>query len=185
MKIIRARLRPMGGATEFISVKGRIKALINNNPGDSFDFVIVDDNGISRVKSFGPDLINPELEGQEISIVDGSSFAKFNEDGTIEVTFGPVALGPPDTCTETPSSNEGALPRQSTVDQLKKIRKISKGTDIGDRISDMNKQGANIDYIQNPVDSGIESYEDFQKKNRSFTPNWNLKHLTSPFKGEK
>lgn len=166
-KIIRARLKPMGGSAEFISVKGRIKALINNNPGDSFDFV-VDDNGIKSVKSFGPDLINPDLEGQEVPIVDGSSFAKFNEDGTIEVTFGP-------------ESNEGALPRQSTVDQLKRIRKITKGTDIGDKISNMNKQGANIDYIQNPIDSGIESYEEFQKKNKTFTPNWNLKHLTSPF----
>lgn len=169
MKIIRARLKPMGGATEFISVKGRIKALIKNNPGDSFDFV-VDDNGIKSVKSFGPDLINPGLEGQEISIVDGSSFAKFNEDGTIEVTFGP-------------ETNE-SLPRQSTVDQLKRIRKISKGTDIGDRISDMNKQGANIAYIHNPVDTGIESYEDFEKKNKSFVPGWNLKHLISPFRGK-
>ena len=58
---------------------------------------------------------------------------------------------------------EGALPRKSTVDQLKRLRKITKGVDIGDRISDMNKQGANIHYIQNPIDSGIESYEDYMK----------------------
>jgi hypothetical protein len=49
------------------------------------------------------------------------------------------------------------LPRQSTVDQLKRLRKLTKGIDIGDRISDMNKQGANIHYISNPVDTGIES----------------------------
>lgn len=171
MKIIRARLKPMGGATEFISVKGRIRALIRNNPGDSFDFVI-DDAGIKAVKSFGPDNINPELVGQEVSIVDGSSFAKFNEDGSIELSNGPL-------------TNEEALPRQSTVDQLKRIRKISKGTDIGDRISDMNKQGANIDYIHNPVDTGIESYEDFQKKNKKFIPSWNFKHLISPFSNKK
>jgi hypothetical protein len=61
---------------------------------------------------------------------------------------------------------EGALPRESTVKQLKKLRKLSKGTDIGDRISDMNKQGANIQYIQNPIDTGIESYEDYMKSNR-------------------
>jgi len=170
--IIRARLKPMGGSAEFISVKGRIKALIKNNTNDIFDFV-VDDAGIKSVKSFGPDNINPDLVGQEIPIVDESSYAKFNDDGTIEVTFGPEA-------------NEGALPRQSTVDQLKKIRKISKRTDIGDRVSDMNKQGANIQYIQNPIDSGIESYEDFEKKNKSFIPSWNLKHLISPFrKGKK
>ena len=167
MKIVRARLKPFGGSAEFISVKGRIKSLIKNNSGDLFDFV-VDVDGTKSVKSYGPDNINPDLVGQEIPIVDESSYAKFNEDGTIEVTFGPEA-------------NEGALPRQSTVDQLKRIRKATKGTDIGDKISDMNKQGANIQYIQNPIDSGVESYEEFQKKNKSFTPNWNLKHLVSPF----
>ena len=41
------------------------------------------------------------------------------------------------------------LPRQSTVDQLKRLRKLTKGIDIGDKISDMNKQGANIQYISN------------------------------------
>jgi len=58
---------------------------------------------------------------------------------------------------------EGSLPRQSTVNQLKKLRKITKGTDIGDKISDMNKQGANIHYIHNPVDTGVESYEDYSR----------------------
>lgn len=61
---------------------------------------------------------------------------------------------------------EGALPRQSTVNQLKRLRKITKGVDIGDRISDMNKQGANIQYIQNPIDTGIESYEDYMSHSK-------------------
>ena len=167
MRIIRARLKPFGGVSEFISVKGRIKGLIRNNPNDTFDFVI-DNNGVKAVKTFGPDNINDELVGQEIPIVDDTAFAVFNEDGSITLSDG---------------LKEGALPRQSTVDQLKKIRKSTKGTDIGDRVSDMNKQGANISYIQNPIDTGIESYEEFQKKNQSFIPNWNLKHLISPFKG--
>jgi hypothetical protein len=58
---------------------------------------------------------------------------------------------------------EGALPRQQSVNQLKRLRKITKGVDIGDKISDMNKQGANIHYIQNPIDTGVESYEEYQK----------------------
>ncbi len=77
-----------------------------------------------------------------------------------------------------------SLPRQQTVDQLKKLRKLTKGTDIGDRISDLSKQGANIQYAQNPIDTGIESYEDFEKHNKKFVPSWNLKHLLSPFSGE-
>jgi len=62
------------------------------------------------------------------------------------------------------------LPRQSTVNQLKRLRKLTKGVDIGDRISDMNKQGANIHYISNPIDTGIESIEDYWKHNDPVKP---------------
>ncbi len=65
---------------------------------------------------------------------------------------------------------EGALPQESTVKQLKKLRKLTKGVDIGDKISDMNKQGANIHYIHNPVDSGIESIQDYWKHNNPVKP---------------
>ena len=77
-----------------------------------------------------------------------------------------------------------ALPRKKTVEQLKKVMKISAKTDIGNRISDMGKQGANIQYIQNPIDSGIESYEDYEKHNKKFVSSWNLKGMLGPFKGE-
>jgi uncharacterized protein (UPF0335 family) len=84
----------------------------------------------------------------------------------------------------TPLEVNESLPRKSTVDQLKKVMKLSAKTDIGNRISDMNKQGSNISYIRNPIDSGIESYEDFEKHNKKFVPSWNLKHLLSPFSSE-
>ncbi len=276
MKIQRARLKHYGSTGEFISVRGRIKSMIERNKGDVFQFVI-DDAGVKTVKEFSPSNINEELVGKTISIVDDHYHAQFNEDGTIDVvtdinenkigenyisefladrpeievlfnkhfkgddinnytqkipwrkspgielSFG---LNIPtyklnnfsyefddlskekgwssqwDTDEDgiytlyiyesvdsdiidykTGELNE-SLPRQQTVDQLKKLRKMTKGTDIGDRISDMNKQGSNIQYIQNPIDSGIESYEDFEKHNKSFVPSWNLKHLISPFRGE-
>jgi hypothetical protein len=78
-----------------------------------------------------------------------------------------------------------SLPNQRSVDQLERVMKISAKTDIGNRISDMNKQGANIHYIQNPIDSGIESREEYDKHNKSFRPSWNLKHLLGPFAHEK
>jgi len=62
-----------------------------------------------------------------------------------------------------------SLPQQSTVNQLKKIKSVMNkeiGGDIGDKISDMNKQGANIMYIQNPIETGIQSYQDYEKTNR-------------------
>lgn len=158
----------MGGTSEFISVKGRIKGLIKNNPNDIFDFV-VDEDGRKSSKTFGPDNINPDLVGWEVPIIDGTSYARFNEDGTIDVIE---------------SKNE-SLPQENTVKQLKKLRKLTKGVDIGDRISDMTKQGANVAYIENPIDTGIESYQDFEKKNKSFIPSWNLRHLVSPFRKSK
>lgn len=167
MKIIRARLKPIGGVTEFISIAGRIKGLLDKNKGDDFHFVI-DEDGVKSVKEFGPENINPELVGQSIIICNGPWLAQFNDDGTIDVVE---------------QTNE-ALPRQHTVDQLKRVMKMSAKTDIGNRISDMNKQGANIQYIENPIDTGIESYEDFEKHNKKFVPSWNLKHLMSPFSGE-
>ena len=77
-----------------------------------------------------------------------------------------------------------SLPREQTVKQWKRLRKLTKGIDIGDRITDMNKQGANIQYIQNPIDTGIESYEDYEKHNKKFVSSWNLKGMLGPFKGE-
>ena len=76
---------------------------------------------------------------------------------------------------------EESLPQQSTVDQLKKVMKLSRKTDIGNRISDMSKQGANIQYMHNAIDNGVESIQDYQKSNKKFEPNWNLKNL-KPFK---
>ena len=78
-----------------------------------------------------------------------------------------------------------SLPNQRSVDQLERVMKISAKTDIGNRISDMNKQGANIHYMQNPIDTGIESREEYDKHNKSFRPSWNLKHLLGPFAHEK
>ena len=78
------------------------------------------------------------------------------------------------------SENEGALPRESTVKQLEKIRKATKSVTIDDSVPKL--KGANLGYERNYVDSGIESHEDFEKKNKSFIPGWNLKHLKSPFK---
>jgi hypothetical protein len=178
--IVRARPKPMGGPTEFISVQGRIKAMLVKYADDNFDFVI-DENGRKGVKSFGVDFVNPELVGQTLPIVNDRIKAKFNEDGTIEIIEDVVESK----IMKFDDFNEGALPRQQTVNQWKKLRKMTKGTDIGDRISNMKNQGANINFINNPVDTGVESYEDFEKHNKKFKPGWNTRGETNPFKGEK
>lgn len=57
------------------------------------------------------------------------------------------------------------LPRESTIKQLKKLRSETKGTDIGDlTVNDrFNKNLPNIQYIGNPIDNKIQSWEDFSK----------------------
>ncbi len=166
MKIIRARLKAYKGSKveEFISIKGRIKGLIEKNPNENFDFVF-EDNGRKFIKPFGPDNIDKDLVGKTFQLVDKFHYVKFKEDGSVEVVM---------------SENEGALPRESTVKQLEKIRKATKSTTIDDRVPKL--KGSNLGYERNYVDSGIESYEDFEKKNKNFIPGWNLKHLKSPFK---
>lgn len=75
-----------------------------------------------------------------------------------------------------------SFPRSKSIEQLKAIRKLSKGIDIGDRISNLNKEGSNIQYSRNVIDHGIQSYEDQEKENKKFIPSWNLKNLINPFK---
>jgi hypothetical protein len=57
------------------------------------------------------------------------------------------------------------LPQQHTVDQLKSIRKITKGIDIGDRTKDAYSNSANLHYNTNVIDTGIESFQDYEKSN--------------------
>lgn len=58
------------------------------------------------------------------------------------------------------------LPKETSVRQLKKLRAETKGKDIGDlTVNDrLNKNIPNIQYIGNPIDMGIESWEEFSKK---------------------
>lgn len=141
------------------TVKTKILNLLERNPGEEFDF-LVDEDGQKSIKYAG------DLLGEVVNIVDDTCLAEFveDEDGGILINY---------------SILEGALPRESTVKQLEKIRKKTKGVDIGDRISDMSKQGANIAYIHNAIDKGVESIEDQWRANKKFKPNRNLKALKS------
>jgi len=84
---------------------------------------------------------------------------------------------------ETNKINEGSLPRESTVKQLKKIKKkIRKeiGGDAGDRINKSKKGIANLVFMRDPIENGIESFEDFKKSNKKIFKfeefSWNLHH---------
>ena len=58
------------------------------------------------------------------------------------------------------------LPRETSVRQLKKLRQETKGKDIGDITSNdrLNYSVPNLQYIANPVDTGVESWDEFSKK---------------------
>jgi len=61
------------------------------------------------------------------------------------------------------------LPRETSLRQLKKLRAETKGTDIGDLTTNdrLNKNVPNMQAIGNPVDTGIESWDEFSKKDSS------------------
>jgi hypothetical protein len=58
------------------------------------------------------------------------------------------------------------LPLETSVRQLKKLRAETKGTDIGDLTAGdrLNHNVPNLQYIGNPVDTGIESWQEFSQK---------------------
>lgn len=58
------------------------------------------------------------------------------------------------------------LPQETSIRQLKMLRKLSKGTDIGDITTKdrLNKAVPNMQAIGNPVDTGIESWQEFSQK---------------------
>ena len=61
------------------------------------------------------------------------------------------------------------LPQQKTVDQLKKLKKIMDkeiGGDIGDKTSKEEKKVANVYFFRNPIETGIQSYQEWEKSNR-------------------
>ena len=145
------------------TVQRKIINIIENDPYGDYDFLIQDSGAKGK---YVRDTL--QLQGEVINIVDESCLAEFTQD---EEGYAIILL----------NYNEGALPQQHTLDQLKMIRKKSRNTDIGDKISDMNKQGANIQYIRNPVDTGVETFQDYERSNKKFNPNWNLKRL-KPFR---
>ena len=54
------------------------------------------------------------------------------------------------------------LPRASTVNQMKKLRKKTKN-DIGD-ITTKSSKSPNITFIGNPMDKHVDTYEEFATK---------------------
>ena len=87
MKIVRARLKPIGGPTSYETMPNKIKSMISKFPGDNFDFVIKDGQR-SETKTYGKDFIDEELKGKRLNIDRSSIFLVFKEDGTIDVELG-------------------------------------------------------------------------------------------------
>lgn len=75
-----------------------------------------------------------------------------------------------------------SLVNQKSLDQLKAIRKLSKGIDIGDRVKKMN--GANLAGESNFIDDNPETIEQYFASNKNFKINQNAKNF-SPSKSSK
>lgn len=165
VKILSIREQVKGKPGEFIrgssgTIKRKIINKIKSDPDLDFDF-LVEENGKKCIKNSQ----TLKESNQITQIVDDKDFAAFFEDGEILIFDYKIYE---------------SLPQQRSVDQLKKLRKMMKGIDIGDKINNLSTQGSNLSWDRNPVDTGIESFQDFEKKNKKFVPSWNLKHL-EPF----
>jgi len=58
-----------------------------------------------------------------------------------------------------------SLPQAKSIEQLEKVRKLSKSTDIGDKTKE---EGANLLQQTNPIDTGVETYQDYMFNNKDF-----------------
>jgi hypothetical protein len=138
-------------------IKNKIFRYITNEPDGNYDGtddpvydLYINDNGVKRITN------SVDLAGETVGVTDDKTLIEFKKVGdNIRIE-------------RVEDTSEGALPQQSTVNQLKRIRKQTKGITIDDKISDMNKQGANIQYIRNPIDTGIESIQDHEIENKNF-----------------
>lgn len=75
------------------------------------------------------------------------------------------------------------LPQETSVRQLKMLRALTKGKDIGDLTKDdrLNHNVPNLQYIGNPIDTGIESWQEFcQKDNNLQTIAFKSKLVNKP-----
>jgi hypothetical protein len=162
-------LRPGTGNSNVI--KNKILRAIEsdsdgNYPGTDepiYDFYITDGNRKSVSNSFA-------LAGEVVGVVDDKTLIEFNMDENGDVKISKVE-----------TTNEEQLPQESTVKQLEKIRKQTKSVTIDDELSKMSKQGANIQYSRNPIDTGIESYQDFERGNKDFDSKHKFTNI-KPFK---
>jgi hypothetical protein len=85
MEILRAKLKPVkGGASEYVSIRGKIKALINQYQGNQQIQFVVDSDGAKSVKEYGPEFMDRDLIGKEARIL-GNDLVRFNEDGSIDI----------------------------------------------------------------------------------------------------
>jgi hypothetical protein len=141
----------ISGTNNYDIVKNKILRIIRSNPVGNYeglddpmyDFCVLDDNKNKKMTN------SVELLGETVGIIDDKTLIKFdlNDDGNIVITeVGDDIV------------NEN-LPQDSTVKQLKSIRKSTKKVTIDD------EQKKISPYAENPIDNGVESYQQYQKRN--------------------
>lgn len=62
---------------------------------------------------------------------------------------------------------EALLPANS-LRQLEEVRKVSKGSDIGEKT--MDDKHANAIWVKNPIDDDLDTYEKQQDANKDYVP---------------
>lgn len=66
-----------------------------------------------------------------------------------------------------------ALLRQSSLEQLKKVRSVSKGIDVDDKVNKNSEDYPNRWFHRNPIDTGIQTYKQYLSE--PFSVNQNVR----------
>lgn len=141
-------------------IKSRIKNVITNNNFVDFDLLVTEDSKkySNRIRTKASNLLERPL-----FIIDDSCTVTFTEeDGMIHSEITELDLN--------------TLLPQKSLDQLMDVKKLSKNTDIGNRVK---MDGANL-VKDKQIDNKVETYEKFEKRKKKFIPGWNLKNI-KPF----
>lgn len=135
-KILRAKISYQN---QFETIRRKIINMITEMPDDDFVFV-VDDNGDKR------SVHSNTLVGQTLQIQESPVTVTVQENGVFV------------------DEVKESLIRQSSLEQLKKVCKQSKKTDIGQKLK-ISKMG-NLLSDKNVLDGKVDTYEEYMSKSK-------------------
>ena len=113
-----------------------------------YDFYVIDETGKKKLYN------SLNILNQDIAIIDDTTIINIKKEGNYRYFINFVS-----------GLNE-SLPQESSVKQLKDLRRKTKSVTIDDKVPDAKMKLPNRYYLRNPIDTGVESFQDYLKSNK-------------------